>query len=89
MAEPFSFSKFFSGFNIFSGATLGKILFQMIIWVICGGIVWGIFYKAFIKDTNTSHIDAPQATAIYKVEQPKVSNFGCNNYKVLEYMSKR
>lgn len=50
----FSIKKFAGGFNIFNGATFGKILYYVIIVAICLGIFWA----AFIKPTQTQQAES-------------------------------
>lgn len=58
---PITFLKFLSGFNIFSGEKLVKLVFYFIL--IAAGI--GIYHKAFIEPT----IKNTQKTVIQRVER--------------------
>ncbi len=59
--EPFSIIKFLTGFNIFDGAKLGKLLFYLILIAIC----LTIYHKAF---------EPKQVTKIEKIEKQIVNN---------------
>jgi len=58
--EPFSLIKFITGFNIFDGAKLAKLIFFFIL--IAFGI--GVYHKLFVQRT----IDKIQQTSIQHVE---------------------
>ena len=58
--EPFSLIKFITGFNIFNGAKLGKLIFFLIL--VAFGI--GVYHKLFVQRT----IDKIQRTSIQHVE---------------------
>jgi len=79
MIEPFSIVKFFQGFLKWY-----KILF----FVIICGVCIGVYHKVFVQATNNTQINTPNAQAVYTTNIPKVSNFGCVNYKVLGYEKK-
>ena len=51
MSEKFSISKLFKGFNIFNGASLGKLLFYGSLVAI--GI--GIYHATFVKRTSVTY----------------------------------
>lgn len=78
--EAFSISKFFGGF-----LNWYKILFIVIIIAVC----LGVYHKLFIQRTESHITQAPQAQAIYHVQAPKIDNWGCNNYRVLEYSKEK
>lgn len=63
--ETFSLIKFFTGFNVFDGAKLGKLLFYLIL--IAFGI--GVYHKLFVQRT----IDKIQQTSIQHVEHLTLS----------------
>lgn len=83
--EPWNWTKFWSGLNIFNPATRGKmiinIIITLVVFAICGFVLW----KVFIAKTHTNVTNAPAATTIANVNQPKLSFWGCNNIKVMEY----
>ena len=62
----FDIKKFFSGFNIFNGEKLGKIIYCGVLIAIGGFILWSAFIKPTTKDIQSlnqrlklenSHID--------------------------------
>lgn len=65
----FSILKFLSGFNIFNGEKLGKLVFYAIIFII--GI--GIYHKTFIAKTQTTQIKTEKV--IYYQECPQKDRF--------------
>lgn len=56
--EPFSLLKFFAGFNIFSGARLGKLVFYFILIA----IAIGVYHNTFLKRTVQQNIKAENVT---------------------------
>ena len=80
----FVWSKFLGGFNIFSGAIFGKILHQVIIWVICGAVAYGIWYKTFKERTEQHNQTAQTITNVQPEEKDgfnliKIKLFGFGN----------
>ena len=67
---PFSFPKFFAGFNIFNGATFGKLLWNIVITLLVIGLVVGVWYKMFYQRTEAQH-----AEQITNVESEKKDGF--------------
>jgi len=59
--EPFSIIKFFTGFNIFDGAKLGKLLFYTILIV----IALTIYHKAF-EPKNITKVEKIEKQIIYE-----------------------
>ena len=45
--------KFISGFNLFDGEKLGKLLFYAVLFTIFGFIMWSAFIKPSTKDIQT------------------------------------
>ena len=45
MSENFDVGKLMRGFNLFSGANIGKVIYTIVIVVVC----IGIYYKVFVK----------------------------------------
>jgi len=56
--EKFNILKLFSGFNIFSGEKLGKLIFQVIIVILC---LW-LFWAKFIYQPKTSQTSQKATT---------------------------
>ena len=56
----FNLLKFFTGFNIFNGEKLGKLVFYFILIAI--GI--GIYHKTFVAKTTTTIIQRPEQVTI-------------------------
>jgi hypothetical protein len=65
----FNIAKLFSGFNIFNGEKLGKLLYYLIIIGFCLGVFW----KLFIAPTNVdqSSQQAGTITNITEVRENK------------------
>ncbi len=64
MSEKFDVGKLLRGFNIFSGATLGKLTQQIIVILIVLGIAAGVWYKMFGQRTDNTNQTAGQITNI-------------------------
>lgn len=73
--EPFSILTFLSGFNIFNGVKLAKLLFYAIL--IAVGI--GIYHKTFVaptyKTVQSIQIRDHQPVTIYQDSKQKKDNF--------------
>lgn len=57
MLEKFSFSKFFSGFNIFSPVKLVKLFMNLLPIIIIGFILWSAFLKPKLDQQQKQIID--------------------------------
>jgi len=84
MAEPFDIGKLFRGFNIFSGAVFGKLLQQVIVWIICGAVAYGIYWKVFKQRTEEHNQTAQQITNVQQEDKDgfnliKIKLFGFGN----------
>ena len=66
MAEPFDVGKLIRGFNLFNGATFGKLLQQVIVIILVLAIAVGVWYKMFGQRTQVQ-----QAEQITNIEQDK------------------
>lgn len=66
----FSVVKFFSGFNIFQGDKLAKLIFYAILIIV--GI--GIYHKVFVSKSNVTKIEKVEKQIIYQ-DCPDKDNF--------------
>jgi hypothetical protein len=71
-----SWAKFFGGFNIFSGAVLGKIVYFLIIISVCLGIFWKVFIAP-------SHNQNQQAESITNITEQQDEGFSLIKIKIL------
>jgi len=82
MSEPFDIGKLFRGFNIFDGATLGKLLWNVIVTIIVIALVVGIWYKMFGQRTENTTQNAGQIT---NVEPAEKDGFNLIKIKILGF----
>ena len=68
MAEKFDVGKLARGFNIFSGASLGKLIYTAIMVLIVLAIVGGLWYKLFGQRT-VGEETKQQAEQIINIEK--------------------
>ena len=74
--EPFSVVKFLGGFNIFSGARLGKLLFYFILIA----VALGIYHKTFLSRTIQQDIKAN--TVVIQAQDKNAFFFGVKLWKL-------
>lgn len=82
MANTFDIKKLLSGFNIFNGATLGKLLWNVIVTIIVIALVAGIWYKMFGQRTENTTQTADQIT---NVEPADKDGFNLIKIKILGF----
>jgi len=73
--EPFSWAKFFSGFNIFKGANFGKISYVIVI-VLLVSVGTNLWEKFFPSKPNVVNVAGD-----YNAEQKDAAGIGCNLWK--------
>ena len=74
--EPFSWSKFFSGFNIFKATNAAKIAFYVIIMAI---VFIGIPYV--VEKVFPGKPDIVNVSGDYNQEPDDVAHIGCNMWR--------
>ena len=72
----FSLVKWFSGWNIFNGEKLGKMLYYLAIIAICLGVFW----KLFVAPTHSQN---QQAETITNITEQKEDGFSLIKIKIL------
>ena len=75
----FTAGKFFAGFNIFNGATFGKLLWNIVVTLLVIGLVVGVWYKMFYQRTEVQ-----QAEQITNVET-KADGFNLIKIKIFGF----
>jgi len=66
--EPFDIGKLASGFSLFRGASLGKLIFTgLVAFIICSGCLFA-FYKLFVQKT-VGEVTTQTAETITNIEE--------------------
>ena len=67
--EKFDIGKLFRGFNIFSGASIGKLIYTSGVIILILSIIWGIYWKVFLKTDAPIDQSSQQADNITNITQ--------------------